>query len=515
MVSAGDSGIRLPPQVGDALDAPMARDPDHEAVVGSDRRMTYGELDTAVDHAASVLFGLGVRRGDTVGISLPNSTEIVVLFYATLRLGAIFLGLNANLATPEKSYILCDSGAQFLLTDHSSAETLGGAVDIPIFPSSIESPGPWLVGDTANGSTYPRPICSFDDVAGLAYTSGTTGRPKGVAHSHRNLLLPGASLVAAREYGPDLRRGDCASLTILNLQVTSTLLTAQAGGTQIVMDRVDPLGIATWIREERVNSWFGVPTMLHGLATSPEVAAEDLSSLRDVWTGGTHCPPSVRRSFEHRFGHRVYATYGMTEVPTVVSIEPLGGPSVLGSSGRVLPQLIIDIRSDDGAVQPANGVGEITIRAQPAGPWGGFYHPMLGYHGQSAETAKTVRDGVLYTGDIGEIDDEGNLIVRDRRHALILRGGANVYPAEVERVLSEVMGVSGAAVIGIPDDRLGQRVGAAVELAPGSDVTVDDLKAHCLKNLARYKVPEQWRLVPLSRNAMGKVVRSDVERLFS
>jgi acyl-CoA synthetase (AMP-forming)/AMP-acid ligase II len=177
--------------------------------------------------------------------------------------------------------------------------------------------------------------------------------------------------------------------------------------------------------------------------------------------------------------------------------------------------LIIDIRSDDGAVQPANGVGEITIRAQPAGPWGGFYHPMLGYHGQSAETAKTVRDGVLYTGDIGEIDDEGNLIVRDRRHALILRGGANVYPAEVERVLSEVMGVSGAAVIGIPDDRLGQRVGAAVELAPGSDVTVDDLKAHCLKNLARYKVPEQWRLVPLSRNAMGKVVRSDVERLFS
>jgi long-chain acyl-CoA synthetase len=515
MVSAGDrGGVRLPLRVGDALEAPIARGADHEAVVGSDRSMTYAQLDSAVNHAASTLFGLGVRRGNTVGISLPNSTEIVVLFHATLRLGAIFVGLHANLAPPEKSYILENSGAQFLLTDYTSAEALNAVVDIPIFPSSVESPGPWLAGDIGHSSQYPRPTCSPDDVGGLAYTSGTTGRPKGVAHSHRNLLLPGASLVAGRGYGPDLRRGDCASLTILNLQVTSTLLTAQAGGTQIVMDRVDPVGIATWIREERVNSWFGVPTMLQGLATSPEVDVSDLATLRDVWTGGTHAPPSVRRSFEDRFGHRVHATYGLTEVPTVVSIEPIGSPPVPGSSGQVLPQLIIDIRDDDGVVQPANHIGEITIRAQPAGPWGGLYRPMLGYHGNSAETSKALRDGILHTGDIGELDDAGNLIVRDRRHSLILRGGANVYPAEVERVLSEVEGVSGAAVIGTPDDRLGQRVAAAVEVAPGSHVTVDELEAHCLKNLARYKVPEQWCLAPLSRNAMGKVIRSEVERLF-
>jgi acyl-CoA synthetase (AMP-forming)/AMP-acid ligase II len=515
-VSPGDNGsIRLPSQVGDALEVPIARDADHEAVVGSDRRMTYGQLDVATDHAASTLFGLGVRRGDMVGISLPNSTELVVLFYATLRLGAIFLGLNANLAPPEKTYILDDAGAHFLITDHTSAEALDSIIDIPVFPTSIVSPGPWLADDTVSPSPYPRPICHFDEAAGVAYTSGTTGRPKGVAHSHRNLLLPGASLVAARGYGPDLRRGDCASLTILNLQVTSTLLTAQAGGTQIVMDRVDPVGIATWIREERVNSWFGVPTMLHGLATSPDVAPEDLATLRDVWTGGTHAPPSVRGGFEQRFDRPVHATYGMTEVPTVVSIEPLGDPSVPGSSGQVLPQLIVDIRDDEGVVLPANCVGEITVRGQDLGPWSDLYRPMLGYHGQPAETARAVQDGVLYTGDIGELDDGGNLIVRDRRHALILRGGANVYPAEVERVLSELSGVSGAAVIGTPDDRLGQRVAAVVELDPGSDLTVDDLQAHCLKNLARYKVPDQWRLSTLSRNAMGKVVRSDVERLFA
>jgi acyl-CoA synthetase (AMP-forming)/AMP-acid ligase II len=180
--------------------------------------------------------------------------------------------------------------------------------------------------------------------------------------------------------------------------------------------------------------------------------------------------------------------------------------------------LIVDIRNDEGVVQPANGVGEITVRAQVSGPWGGLYRPMLGYHRRSAETAETaetLRDGVLYTGDIGELDDDGNLIVRDRRQVLILRGGANVYPAEVERVLSELAGVSGAAVIGTPNDRLGQRVAAAVELTPGSDLTVDDLRAHCLRHLARYKVPEQWRFSSLSRNAMGKVVRSDVERLFA
>jgi long-chain acyl-CoA synthetase len=513
-MSTGQIGnIRLPRQVGDALEAPLAGDADHEAVVGSDLRMTYGQLDVAADDAASTLFGLGVHRGDTVGISLPNSTELVVLFYATLRLGAIFLGLNANLAPPEKSYILDDAGAQFLITDHTSAEPLDAIVDMPIFPTSIDSPGPWLASP-ASPSAYPRPICGLDDVAGVAYTSGTTGRPKGVTHSHRNLLLPGAALVAARGYGPDLRRGDCASLTILNLQVTSTLLTAQAGGAQIVMDRVDPVGIATWIRQERVNSWFGVPTMLHGLATSPDVVPDDLATLRDVWTGGTHAPPSVRGAFEQRFNRRVHATYGMTEVPTVVTIEPLGGPSVPGSSGQVLPQLIVDIRDDEGAVLAANQVGEITVHAQVSGPWGGLYRPMLGYHGQSAQTTETLRDGILFTGDIGELDDDGNLIVRDRRHALILRGGANIYPAEVERVLTELVDVSGAAVVGTPDDRLGQRVAAAVELAPGSDLTVDDLRAHCLKNLARYKVPEQWRLSTLSRNAMGKVVRSDVERLF-
>jgi acyl-CoA synthetase (AMP-forming)/AMP-acid ligase II len=417
----------------------------------------------------------------------------------------VFLGANRILSPPEKSFMLDDAGARLLVTDAASAS---GIVGVRVIPASDIS---------GNSGGYPRAVCDLDEAAGLAYTSGTTGRPKGVVHSHRNLLLPGAVMVAERRYGPDLRKGDCTALTILNLQVTSTLLTAQAGGTQIVMDRTDPVGMATWIRNERVNSWFGVPTMLHGLAASPDVRVEDLASLRDVWTGGTHCPLHVRQEFEERFGHQVYATYGMTEVPTIVTIEPRTQLAVPDSSGQPLPHLMVEIRDDDGAVLPAGQTGEITVRARCDGPWGRMYRPMLEYHRRPEATAETVREGVLYTGDLGAVDDEGNLFVRDRRHALILRGGANVYPAEVERVLNEIPGVVGVAVVGLPDERLGQRVGAAVESAPRVDLTVEQLDAHCRANLARYKVPEKWRLVgagELPRNAMGKTIMADVRRLF-
>jgi long-chain acyl-CoA synthetase len=513
-VSAGPyQGI--PRQVGDALDAGLASDPDKEAVVGSDQRLSYGQLDSAIDLAASALYSLGVRIHDPVAVSLPNWAEIVVVFYALARLGAVFVGMNRSLAPPEKAYILRDCKAQLLVTDATTVDSLHGLSQVRIVECDDDRPEAWRQSGSLDQGGYPRPRCDADQAAGLAYTSGTTGRPKGVAHSHRNLLLPGAILIGDRRYGPDLRRGDCAALTILNLQVTSTLLASQARGTQIVMDRVDPVGIASWIRNERINSWFGVPTMLHGLATSEEVQVEDLASLTDVWTGGSDISPSVRRAFEARFDLSVHATYGMTEVPTVVTIEPRHQPAVPGSSGRSLPHLVTRIRDEQGEVMPVGQTGEITVEARQDGPWGGLYRPMLGYLDAPEATGETLRDGVLYTGDIGRLDEGGDLFVLDRRKALILRGGANVYPAEVERVLLEIEGVAGAAVVGVPDDRLGQRVAAAVELVPNAEVTTSDLEAHCRSNLAKYKVPEFWRVATLPRNAMGKVVRPAVEGFFT
>lgn len=508
----------IPHSVGDVLEAVLAEEPNREAVVAGDARLTYEQLDGAADRAAAALYELGLRQGNVVAVSLPNETAVVVSFHAAMRLGAIWLGLNRGLAPPEKAFIIGDAEADVLIADESVAAGYPDAARDTVAGARLVVSGPgceWQDLIASAGIAYPRASRGDGEAAGIAYTSGTTGRPKGVVHSHRNLLLPGAVLTTARGYDSRLRKGDCAALTILNLQVTSTLLTAQAGGTQVVMDRVDAEGIAAWIERERVTSWFGVPTMLHDLATCDAVAPSALASLNDVWSGGTYVPAGIRERFEDRFGKRVHATYGLTEVPTVVTIEPREEAHVDGSSGKALPHLTVEIRDDDGVVVPAGTAGEITVRANDEGAWRDAYRPMLGYRGEATATAAAVRDGVLRTGDVGAVDARGNLFVHDRRSSIILRGGANVYPAEVERVLLQFPGVVGAAVVGFDDERLGQRVAAAIEVTAGSGVQTDKVQAHCQRELARYKVPERWRAQELPRNAMGKVIRTEVERWFA
>lgn len=511
----GHRGL-IPTSVGTVLERALADDAAREALICSDVRLTYEELDRAAERAACALADLGIGVDDVVAVSLPNASNVVVTFHAVLRLGAIWLGVNRNLASPEKDFILRDADAQLFLASPDVAAQVRSADDGggPLTVVVDDDTGSWLDRLGGSSASYRRPNRRPTDPAGIAYTSGTTGRPKGVVHSHGSLLLPGAMLVEARGFGRELRKGDCAALTILNLQVTSTLLVAQAGGTQVVMDRVDPAGVASWVRRESVNSWFGVPTILQGLTVSEEVGRDDLRSLTDVWTGGTYLPEVVRESFEKRFGCRVSATYGLTEAPTVVTIEDRGDSPVPGSSGAPLPHLVVEIR-DGEAVLPVGETGEITVRAKNDGPWAGVYRPMLGYLGHPDRTAEVVRDGVLYTGDVGYVDNEGRLFVRDRGNALILRGGANVYPAEVERVLLEVPGVRGASVVGVPDERLGQRVAAAVESEDGYTLDLDEMSSHCSLQLARYKVPELWKVGPLPRNAMGKVVRTEIEQWFA
>jgi long-chain acyl-CoA synthetase len=513
----GATPVLIPTSIGNVLERALQRDPAHEALVSADARLTYEELERGAERAASALATMGVRKDDVVAVSLPNASDVVVTFHAVARLGAIWLGVNRNLAPPEKQFILGDADARLLLVSSDVADGLADAAHGHSMPPTVvvgDDAGAWR--DMVEGSppSYRRPNRQATDPAGIAYTSGTTGRPKGVVHSHGNLLLPGAMLMAARDYGPDLRKGDCAALTILNMQVTSTLLVAQAGGTQIVMDRVDPVGVAAWVRNERVNSWFGVPTILRDLVSAEEIAVEDLRSLIDTWTGGTYLPESVRVAFEGRFGSRVSATYGLTEAPTIVTIEDRGDLRVPGSSGTPLPHLVVEIRGDEN-VLPVGETGEITVRAQEDGPLAQLYHPMLGYLGKPESTAERVRDGVLYTGDIGYLDSLGRLFVRDRRNALILRGGANVYPAEIERVLLEAPGVRGVAVVGVPDGRLGQRVAVAIEASEGCTLDIDTLSSYCSSQLARYKVPDFWRIGTLPRNAMGKVVQTEIESWFA
>jgi long-chain acyl-CoA synthetase len=495
--------VILPRTIAEVFAPVVAVDPDREALVTRSGRWSYSELDRLASKAAHALASLGVQPGDRVAGGLPNDVDVILAFHGAMRLGAVWVGINRALAPPEKQYLLDDSGTSLLLCDAATAEQVSGASCRVL--TVEDGPGEW---HDALGEGSDEPFVGDVDPyapAGIAYTSGTTGYPKGATHSQHNLLVPGAMLGASRGWGATLRKGDFLALTILNMQVLTTLTTAQAGGSAIVFDRNDPVGVAEWIRDERVTVWNGPPALIHSLAHDDGVSRDHLATLDEVWNGGGDCPEPVRAAFEEKFGKPVLMTYGLSEAPTVVTIDDPDGGHAVGGSGRPLPHLEIQVLDDELCVAPAT-----------TGAYAGVYRPMLGYWNRDEATAETLRDGVLHTGDLGFVDDDGFLHVRDRKSLVIIRGGGNVYPAEIERVLHERPEIEACAVVGLPDERLGERVAIAVQLRDGATVTEDELREHCLANLARYKVPERWLFVDgFPRNSMGKIQRRDLPAMFS
>ena len=505
---------QVPASVSEVLSRPLRERPDATALVTRARRLTYAELDREAATAANAMLALGVRPGDRVAASLPNEADVIVAFHGAMRIGAIWVGINRVLAGPEKTYLLHDSGASLYLCDEQAAGEVSGHRHARLVTLS----GPGDEWQQALASVSPDP-CGIEvdpgAPAGIAYTSGTTGYPKGAVHSQHNLLLPGAVTVASRGYGSDLRKGDCLALTIVNMMVLTTLLVAQAGGCCRIMDRTDAEGVAEWIRRERVTTFNGPPALLYNLAHHPGIGRDDLASLTDVWSGGADCPERIRKSFTARFGSEVRATYGLSEAPTLVTIDPIGGPHRDGASGPPLPHLRLRIADREGTDLAAGETGEVCVSAATDGDWAGMYQPMLGYWQREEASAAALRGGELRTGDVGFVDTQGYLVIRDRTSLVIIRGGANVYPAEVERVLFEHPAVAASAVVGLADDRLGERVAAVVQSEPSVTVTEPELREHCLAALARYKVPERFVFIErFERNAMGKIVRRHLQKLF-
>jgi acyl-CoA synthetase (AMP-forming)/AMP-acid ligase II len=500
--------------IGEVLDRQLARDPARLALVGRSGRFSYGELDRAANRAAYALAELGVRQGDRIAVCLPNDVDIVVAFLATARLGALWVGINRPLAVPEKAYCLADSGARVFLAQADVVESLAAQrASLPELAHAV----PVAPGELGRTGDETRPKVRVDPhaPAAIAYTSGTTGFPKGAVHSHHNLLLPGAVAAASGTYGPELRQGVLLPLTILNLMVLGPLVAFQDGSALVCIDRIDALGVAEWVREERVGHFAAVPTVLYDLLTHPGVRREDLVSLRRPEVGGAECPEEFRALYRERFGHEVTIGYGMTEAPTAVTRSDGSAAPRPGLCGKPVPQVEILILDEKDQPVPDGEVGEICVAPARSGPWAGVYTPMQGYWHKPEETEKALRNGVYHSGDLGFLDERGDLYIRGRRNELILRGGANVYPAEVERVLQEHPAVQACAVLGRPDTRLGQRVVAAVQLAPERAVTCEELTAFARERLARYKVPEEIALVAeLPRNAMGKVQKRLLESLF-
>ena len=502
-----------PSAISEILDRVLAVEPGRTALIAPSGTLSYEALDASANAAAASLRELGVRPGDRVAASLPNDLDIIVAFHGAMRLGAIWVGVNRALARSEKEDLLSAAAPSIFLAQPADADAHRGRCRVvPVDPGDPGTEWPTALAAFLGARRPPSP--DPDHPAGIAFTSGTTGLPKGIVHSQRNLLLPAASLVASRGYDRSLRKGDCLPLTILNLQVLTTLLTTAAGGCCAITDRRDARGVAEWIARDEINVWNGVPAMLHSMVHDPDLDPRLLAGLREVWTGGAECPEDLIVDFGHRFGLSLRQTYGLTEAPTVVTIEPIGRTHVEGSSGVPLPHLHVGVCDDDGRDLPIGESGEIVVRGVEDGPWAGAYTPLVGYWEDHA--VARFEGGGLRTGDIGRLDTAGNLFVRDRKKLVIIRGGANVYPAEVERIIERLPGVSASAVIGIPDTRLGQEVVAAVEVVAGSVVHPDQVVQHCRTHLARYKVPTRVVVVKsLPRNAMGKVQRPPLIDLFN
>jgi acyl-CoA synthetase (AMP-forming)/AMP-acid ligase II len=472
------------------LDTALAERPDAPAVEAASGIWSYAELDDQARRASGALWSLGVRPGDRVAACLPNDLDIVAAFHGAQRIGAIWAGIGETLAVGEQEQIrdLCDP--KVILAGPKCRIDARESVAGEHWDSLL-----------AADPTAPPVDIDIDNPAGIAFTSGTSGTPKAVVHSQRNLLLPGAVLGATRGWGPDLRKGDSFPLTILNLMVLSTLLTAQVGGCSVIMNRRDVDGVAEWISTRKITVWNGAPAQLYDLARRSDA---DLSSLREVWSGGADTSDALRNEFARAHGLVPRATYGLTEAPTVVSIDPPGGDWRAGSSGRVQPQYDVAAYDDDGTRLPPGELGELRLTGATDGPWADAWRPLLGYWENG--TVRQAESGGFATGDVGTVDVGGWLTVLDRKKLVIIRGGANVYPLEVERVIAAHPDVTRVAVYPIADDRLGQRVAVALESPVPLDIeTLDNL---CRRELSPYKVPEFWSQVSeLPVNAMGKVQR--------
>ena len=364
-----------------------------------------------------------------------------------------------------------------------------------------------MLADASDG-VEPADVAPLAPAA-ISYTSGTTGFPKGAVHTHHNLLLPGKMNVlrmAAAEPVPNPVLGVPLPLTILNLMILGPIAAYQSGTPVVAMDRIDAVGMAEWIHRESVTTFAAVPAMVHDLLTHPEVTDEMLASIDAIGVGGADMPDAFRRLYQERFGRRVGTGYGLTEAPTSVTMEDVNEPAVPGTCGRALPHLRIHIVGDDGAEVPVGEVGEVCVGPATEGELADIYRPMLGYWNRPDETKAALEGGLLHTGDVGCLDEDGNLFIKDRKNDLIIRGGANVYPAEVERVLHDDDRVAACAVVGRADERLGERVVAFVELEPGADADADSLIQHCRDNLAKYKVPDSITFVDaFDRTPMGKI----------
>jgi long-chain acyl-CoA synthetase len=480
------------------------RAPGDPAIRLGEVELSYGELDQRSARLASLLTEKGVEPGDRVGVMLPNVPDFPVAYYGVLRAGAVVVPMNVLLKRREIAFYLEDSGAKLLLAWHGFAEEArDGAADagaelIEVEPAAFASmlaehePTPGLT-DTDE-----------DDTAVILYTSGTTGKPKGAELTHINLF----------------RNADVSSRTTCEISQGDTVLGAlplfhsfgqtvgmnaslKVGACLTLVPRFDPAEALETIQRDGVTHFYGVPTMFGALLHHPERESFDTSSLRNCITGGASMPVEVLHGFEQAFEAKVLEGYGLSETSPVACSNHPEMERKAGSIGTPIEGVEMQLVDEDDNPVAQGEVGEVVIRG---------HNIMKGYWQRPEATEEAMRGGWFHSGDMARTDEDGYFYIVDRKKDLIIRGGYNVYPREVEEVLYEHPKIREAAVVGVPHNEWGEEIGAAVVLHEDEELPAEEVSAYVKERIAAYKYPRVvWFLDDLPKGPTGKILKREIE----
>jgi acyl-CoA synthetase (AMP-forming)/AMP-acid ligase II len=500
-----------------------ARFADRTAIVFGDNRYTYDEFNRRVNRCAQALVTLGIPSRGRIAILADNCAKYLEIYFAAAKLGASVTPINVRLGDGEVDFVVSDSEAVVFVVGEgyeSRARGLRGRV------GTVQH---WISLDTAVGGFHdyeallagaaesePDPDrypVAEDDLAVLMYTGGTTGRPKGVMLSHRNMMT--AAIAAAIEFGATKDDATCFALPIFHVSWWPIPMMLLVGGKVCMSRRPDLDGILRLIQDEKCTHINLVPTIYSWLVDHPDAAAYDLSSLRIASYAGSPFPVEILKACITRFGNIFAQGYGATETAgapiTVLGVDDhhLDGPGVryLASAGRPgVCSTVKVVDESDRTLEPGE-IGEVWVRGS---------HVMLGYWKNPELTARALHGGWYHTADLGYLDEQGILFLTDRKSDMIITGGENVYPKEVEDVLYTHPAVRECSVVATPSRSWGEIVHAAVVLAPDSTVTADDLIAHCKSTLAGYKCPRAVTFLEfLPKTAVGKISKKDIKELIA
>lgn len=499
------------------LEASAERFPNKTAVILDDWKLSYVELVATVKKMANVLRERGVKKGDKVAIMLPNTPHFPIAYYGILNAGATVVPLNCMMKSLEIQYQLEDSDAFVFIAWHGfeeearkaflQTETCRHLIIVGGAPSSSPPVGEALapILDAAP-SHFDMVQTMPEDTAVILYTSGTTGTPKGAELTHFNIFF---NAFFAKDYIVKVQPDDIG-LVVLPLfhsfgQTCVMNVGLMAGATLTMLPVFDTVKALQVIQRDRVTFLAAVPTMFFWMLDTGGAAQFDISSLKMAVSGGSALPVDVLTRFRERYGLQILEGYGLTETSPVASFNMPDRPAKPGSIGTPIWGCEMRVMREDGTFAGIDDVGEIVLRG---------HNLMKGYYKRPGATESVIIDGWFHTGDLGKMDEDGYFFIVDRKKDLIIRGGMNIYPREIEEAIYGHPDVVEVCVIGVPDEARGEEVKAYISLTKSAATTVDDLRRYCEERMARYKVPRYFEILPsLPKGPTGKLLKRKLREM--